>query len=271
MFRTLTGDSQLTLKCAITLLGKYTVMNAMSARLVQVIAARRDDRFRLLDDQVIHDRQVVRRQIPQHADVVLKQPQVDARRIVVVERTKRAVVDEIADLSDRPAEQEGVVHHDLQVLPLRQLNQLLGLLRRRGERLLDEHVLAVLERRLRQLEMRPDRRDDRDRVDVGRVQHVGRIAGQMQRRIQALRALQRRGVPIAHRHHLAAADAVQVPDDVRAPIPVANHANANGACRSSTGGNRFGFDSHRHRYVSAWKLAQCSSRTSLCRGLNARL
>jgi hypothetical protein len=32
---------------------------------------------------------------------------------------------------------------------------------------LDEHVLAVLERGLRELEVRPDRRHDRDGVDVG--------------------------------------------------------------------------------------------------------
>ena len=51
----------------------------------------------------------------------------------------------------------------------RQLDELLGLRRRRRERLLDEHVLAVLERRLRQLEVRPDRRDDGDGVDVGRL------------------------------------------------------------------------------------------------------
>ena len=53
---------------------------------------------------------------------------------------------------DGAAEEKGVVHHDLQVLPVGQLDQLLGLLRRRRERLLDEDVLAVLERRLGQLD-----------------------------------------------------------------------------------------------------------------------
>ena len=79
----------------------------------------------------------------------------------------------------RAAEEEGVVHHDLQVLALGQLDQLLGLLRRRRERLLDEHVLAVLERRLRQLEVRPDRRDDGDGVDVRRRQDLGEVGRQL--------------------------------------------------------------------------------------------
>ena len=139
---------------------------------VQVAAAGRDHRIRFLDDQVIHDRQVVRGQVPQDADVVLKQPEVDARGIVVIERAESAVVDEVADLPDSSAEQERVVDHDLQVLPVRQLDQLLGLLRRRRERLLDEDVLAVFQRGLGQLEMRPHRGDDRHRVDVGRPQHL---------------------------------------------------------------------------------------------------
>ena len=35
-------------------------------------------------DQVIHDRQIVRRQVPDHVDVVLEQAEIDAHRIVVI-------------------------------------------------------------------------------------------------------------------------------------------------------------------------------------------
>ena len=48
----------------------------------------------------------------------------------------------------------------------------------RRKRLLDEHVLAVFEGRLRELVVRPDRRDDRDRVDVRRAQDFGEVGGE---------------------------------------------------------------------------------------------
>ena len=68
---------------------------------VQVVAAGGHDRFRLLADDVVHDRQIVRRQVPHDADVVLEQAEVHARRVEVVERPERAVVDELADLPAR--------------------------------------------------------------------------------------------------------------------------------------------------------------------------
>ena len=55
---------------------------------------------------------------------------------------------------------------------VRQLDQFFCLLRRRRERLLDKHVLAVLERAFGQLEVRPDRGDDRDGIDVGRAEDL---------------------------------------------------------------------------------------------------
>ena len=146
---------------------------------VQVASARRDDGLRPLADDVVHDREIVRREIPDDADVVLKQSEVDASRIEVVERAERARFDDLPNLPDRAVEEEGVVHHDLQVLAVGQLDQLLRLLRRRRERLLDEHVLAVLERRLGQLVMGPDRRHDRDGVDVRRPQHRGEVGRQL--------------------------------------------------------------------------------------------
>ena len=49
-----------------------------------------------------------------------------------------------------------MVDHDLQVLPFRELDQLLGLLRGGREGLLDEDVLAVLERLPGKLVVRRD-------------------------------------------------------------------------------------------------------------------
>ena len=138
-------------------------------QVVEVIPSRGDDRFRLLADDVIHDREIVRRQIPHDAHVVLKESQVDPRGIEVIQRSKGPVVDQLANLPNRAAEQERVVDHDPQVLLARQLDELDRLRRRRRERLLHEDVLAVFERRFRQVEVRPDRRDDRHGIDVAAI------------------------------------------------------------------------------------------------------
>ena len=123
------------------------------------------DRFRLAFDDMVHDGQVVRRKIPNDADVVLEQPQIDAQRIVVIEIAQRAALGQFANLSDRAGEQERVVHHDRQLLARRQLNQLLRLRRTGGKWLLDEHVLAVFQRLFSQFVVGPNGRDHRDRID----------------------------------------------------------------------------------------------------------
>ncbi len=191
---------------------------------------------------------------------MLEQSEVHPGGVVVVQRAERAVVDQLADLPHRPAKQEGVVHHDAQVLPLRQLDQLLGLRRGRGKRLFDEHVLAVLQRRLGQVEMRPDRRDDGHRIDIGRPQHLGKIGRQVHAGIAALRPLERRRALVAHRHHLAMLEAVKVPDDVRTPVAVTNHANAHRAGTARFGGHRFRLGSQPRQQPSSTQDYRSSSR-----------
>ena len=59
---------------------------------IQVGLAGRDDGLGLRLDEKVHDRQIVRRQIPDHADVVLEEPQVDPCRVVVVEVAEDTLV-----------------------------------------------------------------------------------------------------------------------------------------------------------------------------------
>ena len=92
-----------------------------------MIAAGGHHRFRCGVNQVVHDRQVVRRQIPNHAHIVLKQAEIHPSRIKVVERPQRADIDELAHLAHRAAEQKRVIDHEAQIFPLRQFDQLLGL------------------------------------------------------------------------------------------------------------------------------------------------
>ena len=121
----------------------------------------------LLENDVIHDRQVVGREIPHDAHVVLEESEIDAGRVEIIQGTQGAVVDELFDLPHRPAEEKRVVDHDLEVLAIGQLDELFRLLRGRREGLFDEDVLAVLQGGFRELEVRPDRSDDGDRIDVG--------------------------------------------------------------------------------------------------------
>jgi len=71
-----------------------------------------------------------------------------------------------------------VIHHDLQVLLLGQVDQLLGLRGGGGEWLLHKNVLSVFECALCQLKMRPDRSDDGDGVDVRSRQQFGTVGCQ---------------------------------------------------------------------------------------------
>ena len=137
---------------------------------VQVFLACGDDRVGPLPNQVVDDGQIVRSKIPQHVHVMLEETQVHAGGVIVVELAQRIVIHKLADLFHGAGEQEGVIHHDLKILLLRQIDQLLSLSGCRREGLLHENVLPIVKRALGQLKMSPDRRDHRDRVDIRRRQ-----------------------------------------------------------------------------------------------------
>ncbi len=113
----------------------------------------------------------MRGQVPDHVHVVLEQTEVDPGGIVIVELAQRIFLQQLLDLAHRTGKQKGVVHHDLQVLPGGQIDQLFGLRGIAGERFLDEDVLAVFERGFGEFEVGPDRRNDGYGVDVRRGDH----------------------------------------------------------------------------------------------------
>ena len=69
---------------------------------------------------------------------------------------------------------ERVIDHQPHAVPVGELAELGGLGPRRGQRLLDEHVLAPFDRRLRQRVVGLERRGDDDGVDVVAGQHIPR-------------------------------------------------------------------------------------------------
>src|SRR5215472_7784719 len=98
------------------------------------------DCFRLSMDQVVHNRKVVRSKVPYDVDVMLKETEIDARRVVVIQISQNPVVDKLPDLLHCPREEKGVVHHDPEISPCRNLDQFLGLRRCGSEGLLNEDM-----------------------------------------------------------------------------------------------------------------------------------
>ena len=191
------------------------------------------DAFRLGVDQVIHDGEIVRRQVPNHVDIMLKQAEVDARGIVIEELSEDALVDQLADLPDGASEKERVIDHDLQLPGGREIDQLRGLRRRRGERLLDKHVLAVFECRLGELEVGPDGRDHRHRVDVGRTDDLRNIAGDLYAWMRFPGAFLRGGIRITDGGQLTAIGGLKVPGHNGSPITIADYSDSNHASSES--------------------------------------
>ena len=104
---------------------------------------------------------------------MLEESQVDSRGVVVIEVAENTLVNELTNFSYCSSEEEGVVYHYPELLPLGQLDQLFRLPGGRGEWLLDEDVLAVLETGLGQFEVRADRGHDGDGVDLWGTQQLG--------------------------------------------------------------------------------------------------
>src|SRR5690348_3448799 len=138
-----------------------------------------------------------------------------------------AVIHELPDLSHRTIEEKSVIHHDFEMVSVRKVNELFGLLGRRREGFFDESVLAVLKSTFCQVEMRPNRSDDRNRVNMRGRQKGGDVRRQLDAGMSAFCPFQSGGIFVANCRRLAAFDAAKIPDNIWPPISVPDHANAN--------------------------------------------
>src|ERR1700686_496933 len=105
----------------------------------------RRDRFRVLVQQMIHDRETARRKVPDHVAIVLKESQVHSSRIVVIELPKLPFLKQFLYPADSASKQERVVHQDREVLLGRKVDQFFCLRGGAGKRLLHEHMLTVFQ------------------------------------------------------------------------------------------------------------------------------
>src|SRR2546421_4730669 len=108
----------------------YKVSNVLDSGL-DVTTAKGADADWLPLDQVIHDRKVVRRQVPKHVDVALKQSQVDANRIEVKQFAQLAALENFFHLADGAGVDEGVIHHQREFISISKFDQLFSFARGR--------------------------------------------------------------------------------------------------------------------------------------------
>ena len=193
--------------------------------------SRHRDRPRV--DQEVHDRQIVRREIPDDVGVLLQQPEVDAHRVQIQQRSEIAGVDERTDAADGPIIDERVIDHEPHAAVIRELGERLRVRLRSGQRLLDEHVPAALDRRLREREVGLERRRDHDRVDlVGRDQAPG-IAARPDAAVAPRGGVAAIGALVGDRDELQALGVGEIAREVRAPVAVADQADARHPRRNS--------------------------------------
>jgi hypothetical protein len=152
-------------------------MCAMKLAARDVRHAGRRHGARLERQHVLHDRQVVDREIPDDVHVVLKQAEVHAHGIVVIQLAQLARRHERRDLAHGPRIHERVVDHQHEPPPLGLLDEPPALLARQGERFLNQHVLPRLQRRHREIEVRRHRGRDRHRVDRRVLNQIRGVAG----------------------------------------------------------------------------------------------
>jgi len=109
---------------------------------------------------------------PHDVYVVLEEAQIHAGRIKVVEIPQGAVVDELPDLPHCPLNKNAVIHHDLESLAIRQLDELLACCGVEVNGFSTNTCLPFLQSRLGQFEMRPNRSNHGDGIDLRRSQEL---------------------------------------------------------------------------------------------------
>src|ERR1043165_5260867 len=154
------------------------VGDVLKARL-DVATAGRHQRCGLAPDDVIHDGEVVRGQVPDDVNVVLEESEVDADGVEVEKVADLARRDQLLDAAHRARVEEGVVNHQGEAARFGQRDQFFGLADAGREGLFDEDVLARFERGTGERVVRGDGRGDDNGVEAGggELPVIGRSAG----------------------------------------------------------------------------------------------
>ena len=151
-----------------TLSGKYNSHVSDIFMAVEVALPGRDDRLRIRFDQVIHDGKIVRRQVPDDIDVVLKQTKINPGGVVVIELPNAPSASNCRILRTAPVNRKVWSTIIFRFLRAASSINSSALGTGTGERLLHENVLAIFEGCFGQLVVGPDRGHDGDRINFSR-------------------------------------------------------------------------------------------------------
>ena len=184
--------------------------------LIQVRAALTCDARRHFVHERQHHRDVVRREAPEDVFFGPDLADVQAVRIEIVDLAERAVSNQPLQPENGRVVLQDVADHQHTAFRSRQLHQRLAVHHVDGERLLDEHVFARLQCRLRHLVVRHGRRRQRHTPDRGIVQEIVEVAVERDVRVLIAAARFRRWFRIAQRRERA--QFVEIANEVLAPV-----------------------------------------------------
>ena len=174
----LKGWSQLTNTCAGTDFGKPEAHQArVGDPVVQVRRATYGHLFRHLAHQPQEERDVVGGEAPERVLLGAHAPEVQSVRVQVQELAERPLVDQLAELEDGGVVLEHVADHQDPLPRLGEIDDLLRVGDRDRQGLLDQDVLAGVERVQRERGVRDGRRRDHDAGDVVAREDVVRVGG----------------------------------------------------------------------------------------------
>ncbi len=187
-----------------------------------------------LVDEVGEDREVVRREVPEHVHVVLEEAQVDAHGVEVVQVAELPHVDDLLHLAHGARVDESMIHHQDEAMPLGDFAELLPLRDGARQRLLHQHVLVRRKRSHRERVVAEDGCGDDDRFDLAVSEDVLRIVGDLDERVPFLRERAAVGALVRAPADLHALDLRQVAHQVRPPVTVADEADSHVGAAQST-------------------------------------
>ena len=134
---------------------------------------------------------------------------------------------ELPDLLHRSGKQEGMIHHDFQILAIGKLDQFLRLRGAIGERFFDKNVFPILESCFCQLVVRPYRRHHRHCIDSGRCQNLICVRRKRNGRMGLAQPVPEIRILITHQGHFRIVVSLKIPNDVRPPVAVSNYPDPN--------------------------------------------
>src|SRR5918992_3946640 len=189
---------------------------------VHIALAHRAALVRLLGGEPQDHGHVVCAERPEGVLVAAQLTQVEPVRVDIAHFAELAGLDQLVHLLDAGVVLEKMPDHEHPVAGARGLDDLLRLLDRASERLLDKAVLARLEHLARQLGVRGHRGGERDRIERLVAEHLVEGAGRTSSRKRPREPIQGLGRLVAEPGELAFRQAVEVPCEVGTPVAEAH-------------------------------------------------